>query len=181
MRLLEFDAPSYCWSGLTSGGSPRLQKGMKLYSVAVGDTKFIPSSSGYDHITDVVESICRLHHDEIYNTTVLAGHSNGNIATSEVAYRVGKRCPQHRFVVICFDRTLGYCRPLDTNVIEAMDLWSELSRINVTDDFIAAGGIINRYDFPELSHTGITLSVEARRLAVELARKYIQPALFQRN
>lgn len=156
-------APVYIWSGLTSGNQMRLQRGLREIAAAVGDTLFIPSGSGYDHIDDVARAVVDMKAPSI----VCGGHSNGGFAAPALAAELkqfGVRC-----YVFCFDRTLKWTPPLGSNVPAALDIWAGLRTLKPGDDFT---GTLQFEDFHEESHTGVINNKRAQQLAISFCRRW---------
>jgi hypothetical protein len=160
-----YDADKHCWSGLFSENNHRYQKGLRQVCRNIGDMQFHPTGSGYGGYQDVIKSAIRRKPPAL----LLMGHSNGNIATT----RVAKALEPHGITcwLICWDRTMGRCESLRSNVPEALDMWAgpPMRKLQLHGSF--DGTYVLKRFLPE-GHISILGNKEAQKLATDFGKRF---------
>lgn len=156
-------------TGLMAGNLYGWQAGLR-WTVAQGariigqrSTIFTPMN-GYSGWEKDAESIIRRRPKRVWYFV----HSNGGKRATFVANRCWEAgCPTE-FVIIMFDRTLGYCEKLHSNVVAALDMHVNKSWLVPGPDF---KGQLKRENFRgKTSHVGVINYKPAQSAALEFAR-----------
>ena len=158
-----YDSKVHMWSGLMSGMSYTLQRGLREISGGIGDVSFHSSMSGYDGWMDVAMATIARKAESV----VLMGHSNGSYAATKCAHVLA---PYRIKCYVCsFDATLMRIPDLGSNVPEALDIWAGFRKLKAGSDF--TGNLVFA-DFGPDTHISVIENEHAQRMAIAFGRRW---------
>lgn len=167
----KYDANVIGCSGLFAGNIYGWQAGLRFTVAQTAAIWGVPATmitpmNGYAGWEKFAESIIRRKPKRV----ILDVHSNGGILATNIALTCWQaRCPTE-IVIVMFDRTLGRCPAMESNVVGALDMHVNKSWLNKGRTF---KGLYEPHDFGgKTSHIGVTDYAPAKRLALEFAARF---------
>jgi len=168
----KYDADVIGCTGLLAGNMYGWQGGLR-YDVAQTAKSWnrpatiITPMNGYGGWENFAVSIIRRRPKRV----IFKVHSNAGKLATNIAKRCWEeKCPTE-FVIVMYDRTLGYCPPMEGNVIAALDMHYDKSWLVKGKSF---NGVYEPHDFGKhpTSHVRIINYEPARKLSFEFAERF---------